>query len=391
MKTCPAIACLVTAALLTAACGEPRTADPATSVATVDVWREIPEAPVGFYHPEGAFWIDERLVVVAASTIQAWDPKRDQWTVAVEIPQAADCEGCGYSEVAVWTGERILLWGGGFSYRAPDGSAHEGASVDLQGEIAPLPNAPIRSRWWHTAVWTGREMIVWGGACGEHECRDGAAYDPETDSWRHIAKAPVPGYAHSVVWTGQEMIVWGGSDDHESEGMKGCVTSFVADGAAYDPVQDSWRELPVAPLEARGWHSAVWTGSEMVVWGGATGLGCDYGYPTDGAAYDPATNSWRPIASSPLSGRVEASAIWTGSEMIVWGGSTHGRSVTLDDGAAFDPSSNGWRTLSEAPIQSRALHVVTWTGKEMIIWGGCCNKTRGSVSAFADGAVLGSD
>jgi len=114
------------------------------------------------------------------------------------------------------------------------------------------------------------------------------------------------------------MILWGGSDDHESEGTKGCVTSFIADGAAYDPAKDSWSVLSASPLSARGWHSAVWTGIEMIVWGGATGLGCDYGYLSDGAAYDPATDSWRPIPSSPLSGRVEASTVWTGNEMIIW-------------------------------------------------------------------------
>ncbi len=90
-------------------------------------------------------------------------------------------------------------------------------------------------------------MIVWGGACGRHECRDGAAYDPEKGFWRRIAEAPMPGYAHTAVWTGQELIVWGGSDDHESEGMKGCVTSFIADGAAYDPERDSWSVLSAHP------------------------------------------------------------------------------------------------------------------------------------------------
>jgi len=351
-------------------------------------WKKVSKAPVGSSEPEGAFWIKNRLVVVAGSTIEAWDPERDEWKVVAQIPQAEQCEGCGYSETVVWTGEDLLLWGGGFSYRAPNGRAHAGASVDLEGNLAPLPEAPIRPRWWHTAVWTGEEMIVWGGACGRHECRDGAAYDPEKGSWRRIAEAPMPGYAHTAVWTGQELIVWGGSDDHESEGTKGCVTSFIADGAAYDPANDSWSVLSASPLSARGWHSAVWMGSEMIVWGGATGLGCDYGYPSDGAAYDPATDSWRPILSSPLSGRVEASAVWTGNEMIVWGGSTHGRSVTLNDGAAFNLSPNDWKMLPEAPVKSRALHAATWTGNEMIVWGGCCNSSADG-AAFSPGRHVG--
>jgi len=39
------------------------------------------------------------------STIEAWDPERDEWKVVAEIPQAEQCEGCGYSETVVWTGE----------------------------------------------------------------------------------------------------------------------------------------------------------------------------------------------------------------------------------------------------------------------------------------------
>ncbi len=55
-------------------------------------WQEIAHAPVGLYTPEGAFWIDGQLVVVAGSTVQAWDPKRDHWKVVA--PQAEECEGC---------------------------------------------------------------------------------------------------------------------------------------------------------------------------------------------------------------------------------------------------------------------------------------------------------
>ena len=240
-----ATACLVAAMVIIVGCGEGRSVSragdesPEISTEQSGNWKRISKAPVGSWKPEGAFWIKNRLVVVAGSTIEAWDPQRDEWKVVAEIPQAEQCEGCGRSETVVWTGEELLLWGGGFSYRASDGRAHAGASVDLEGNVAPLPEAPIRPRWWHTAVWTGEEMIVWGGACGRHECRDGAAYNPDKGLWRRIAEAPMPGYAHTAVWTGRELIVWGGSDDHESEGSKGCVTSFIAEGAAYDPATDS--------------------------------------------------------------------------------------------------------------------------------------------------------
>src|SRR5258705_6785155 len=65
----------------------------------------------------------------------------------------------------------------------------------------------------HTAVWTGSEMIVWGGD-GNTYLNTGARYNPTTDSWAATSttNAPSVRYSHTAVWTGSEMIVWGGSD-----------------------------------------------------------------------------------------------------------------------------------------------------------------------------------
>ena len=77
----------------------------------------------------------------------------------------------------------------------------------------------------------------------------------------------------SAVWTGNEMIVWGGYT----------ATSTTTDGGHYDPVMDTWTAtaLSGAP-SARWYHTAVWTGSEMIVWGGGDGTGAELG---DGKRY----------------------------------------------------------------------------------------------------------
>jgi hypothetical protein len=326
------------------------------------------------------------LTVVAGSTIEEWSPEKG-WEVLATIPQAEECEGCGYSEVAVWTGREIVLWGGGFSYKT-DGDESAGAAFHPQsGELRPLPSAPIRPRWWHTAVWTGEEMIVWGGACGEHECRDGAAYDPQSDSWRRLPDAPMPGYAHSAIWTGEEMIVWGGSDDYESEGNDGFPKSFLSIGAAYDPDSDSWRTIESSPIEPRGWHTAVWTGEEMIVWGGVrspcTTAPCDTN-AVDAGAYDPDAGEWREIPHGPLSGRVDHSAVWTGHDMIVWGGSPPGGGIGYDDGAIYESEHDRWTMLPQSPIRDRYRHAALWTGEAMLIWGGQGDSGGG----LGDGAVF---
>jgi N-acetylneuraminic acid mutarotase len=174
-------------------------------------------------------------------------------------------------------------------------------------------------------VLTGSEMVVWGGADARGAVADGAAYDPEADSWREIAGGPVASRTgHTAVWTGEEVLVWGGCCDVEG--------GELADGGAYAPDQDRWTSLPQAPLSARQAHSATWTGTEMVVWGGRTGLDR---YPEEGAAYDPVERSWDPLPEAPIGPRAGHTAVWTGETAVVWGGCCAAGQRSLGDGAQF--------------------------------------------------------
>jgi hypothetical protein len=155
----------------------------------------------------------------------------------------------------------------------------------------------------------------------------------------------------------------------------------------------TWNGMSAAPIAGRSPAATQWTGKEMIVWAGGSCKAnpCQFDNVdplADGAAYDPVADAWAPIPAAPLSGRVEAGAAWTGTEMLVWGGSTHGRSVTLDDGAAYDPVSRSWTTLPGAPLEGRALHVAVTTPQGVLIWGGCCNVTPEFEDSFRDGALF---
>jgi len=125
-------------------------------------------------------------------------------------------------------------------------------------------NAPS-SRSDFTAVWTGTEMIVWGGwtGVGDLVTDTGGRYDPATDTWSpvSVSGAGAARYRHTAVWTGTEMIVWGG--------LNGSNPPAVPDGSRYFPQDDRW--TPVSSTRAptpRSSASAVWTGREMILWGG---------------------------------------------------------------------------------------------------------------------------
>ena len=179
----------------------------------------------------------------------------------------------------------------------------------------------------HTAVWTGTEMIVWGGDVLGARFQDGARYDPATDLWTAMTTtdAPDPRFDHTAVWTGDEMIVWAGS---ASPGGR------VHNGARYDPATDTWTAVAEPGYGERSNHAAVWTGEEMLIWGGQGNLaGAGIG-PDSGMLYDPLADRWRPGPNEfePLA-RGDTSFAWTGERFAIWGGRLDGTTVSSNTGA----------------------------------------------------------
>ncbi len=99
---------------------------------------------------------------------------------------------------------------------------------------------------------------------------------------------------------------------------------FGDGGQAYDPARDTWRTLPAAGApEFRSQGVVVWTGTEMLVWGGSSTRGST----SDGARYNPATNAWTRISPKGAPGpRFSPVGVWTGSRLLVWGGQDGGYS-----------------------------------------------------------------
>src|SRR5205807_1140536 len=99
------------------------------------------------------------------------------------------------------------------NYTLPVIAGPSGGCIDPWGATSTV-NAPT-ARAYHTAVWTGSQMIVWGGFFRDpfpHNLNTGGKYNPSTDSWTatSTANAPAARTGHRAVWTGSEMIVWGG-------------------------------------------------------------------------------------------------------------------------------------------------------------------------------------
>ncbi len=128
-------------------------------------------------------------------------------------------------------------------------------------------------------------MIIWGGLDSNLNDYDtGARYSPSANSWSAIStfNAPSGRDSHTAVWTGSEMIVWGGVC---------CSPGLDFDtGGRYDPGMDSWTATSTLNVpHARDSHTAVWTGDKMVIWGGGYYVGNNYDYLNSGGVYYAAT------------------------------------------------------------------------------------------------------
>src|SRR5207249_10566761 len=119
----------------------------------------------------------------------------------------------------------------------------------------------------HKSAWTSSRLIILCGYISFHYLNTGGRYNPGTDSWVATSTTNAPPHSdlHTAVWTGIRMVVWGGEN-----GFYNGI--YLNTGGRYIPSTDSWTLTSTTNVPAaRRFHTAVWTGSKMVVWGGSNG------------------------------------------------------------------------------------------------------------------------
>ncbi len=139
-----------------------------------------------------------------------------------------------------------------------------------------------------TLTWTGKEVLVVGGAHDRQFAHESAAYDPAHDSWRRLRDAPdLIGVGNGPqVWTGDSLFV-----------LQGTYARAIRDttpptrALLYDPDADSWRTTPELPhaLDPANSTAVLVDGKVLVVGLGANEKG------THAELYDPAHDSWQVV------------------------------------------------------------------------------------------------
>ncbi len=263
---------------------------------------------------------------------------------------------------AIWTGTKMVVWGGwnGGTYLNTGGVFDPGTNTWRPTTMTDAPEG----RYAHTAVWTGSKMVVWGGIGAGH-LNTGGVYDPALDKWDPIttAGAPSPRRDHVAVWANDQMLIFGGFGYDDVTLLD---SQYLGGIHSYNVGTGTWTPLSTAsqPSPRRG-HTAVWTGSDMVVWGGE---GPGMAYLADGVKYSLQQNAWTPMNGPFPTGRSFHTAVWINNRMIIWGGYNGGR---LGDGGLYDPNSNTWDVKGmPTALGARSGHTSIDIGGKMVVWGG---------------------
>lgn len=252
-----------------------------------------------------------------------------------------------------------------------------GASAGIPPTTEPVAGAlavgPLEAREGHVAVWTGEEMVVWGGALtGEPSALpplagDGAAYDPGTGTWRALTPSPLsPRSDAEVVWTGQEMVVWGGNDG---------ANQPLRDGARYHPADDTWHLLPTGGPADRPYAQLEWTGEELIVFGGEFGR-------ADAARMAPDGDAWTAIPAAPFEGADDVHATWAGDRLVVL--ADHYDDRTTVRMSAWDLSTNAWTPPADTLLATGWAAGARWDGERLLV----LNPGQGLADGTATSAAL---
>ena len=228
--------------------------------------------------------------------------------------------------------------GGGVGEPAPQAPASTGLDAGSMTwratSQAPLTRVSPATGWLD-----GRFYLIGGAAaCGPSaDCkahRDGAAYDPSTDSWTPVAAAPV--------WLNDTVGVAFAGKLYFLAGESGTSSRLLG----YDPANDSWTTTST-PARLGG---LVVAGDQLI----GVGLGTRLGGDATDRIYDPATSKWTdlpPDPSFPGNSRdlvVVDDRLFLSTYSIITGKTTY---------ATFNLATRSWTVLHDLTAAGRMVAV----------------------------------
>lgn len=343
----------------------------------------------------GSYWTDNTQTTTEVYQDGGiYDPAADTWEPINTTDPDTPNPRAGHT--AVWADGKMIVWGGsGAKATDSDGGLawdeyNDGGIYDpATGSWEPInttdPDAPT-PRVGHTAVWTGDKMVVWGGVFEAN----GAIYDPanDADPWSPLdtLNAPQARVGHGAVVAGGRMAIWGGSVESTSYEN----SAWQGSGAFYDYASGEWESISTlnAPWGGEGWWAEdgergveiLWTGSRMIALPINSLRNGRWVHP--GGSYDPDTGIWEPLSTAGAPNARPYMAAITQDGSLFAAGSSRSNFA----GLVYNFGSKRWSQVMRGVTGSFQGRRGTWAPElgEMLVFGGMWANTS---SPFSGGAA----
>jgi hypothetical protein len=230
-----------------------------------------------------------------------------------------------------------------------------------------LPPAPLSPRENAIGLWTGEEVLLIGGSdaapcpptasCVPPDrppLADGAAFDPERETWRAIAPSPVPFESAQGFVLGDKAYIWVPGTPSRPKTKR----AFLA----FDIQKNRWDELPLPAGGSGRDYAIVAAGDRIVAYAHS-----DEQDEQPDRVFDPSAGSWRELPADPLSPSFDRYFAWTGHELVLFDheltANPGSEAPALTRAAAFDLESGLWRQLPDSEILATGPWVAIGDGR----------------------------
>lgn len=210
--------------------------------------------------------------------------------------------------------------------------------------LAPMPSARQEVS---TAVLDGKIFVIAGFNANGGNTNTVDVYDPQTNTWSSAAALPIATNHNAAAVVQNRLYAFGGTSNRV----------FI-----YNVQDNSWGE--VAPMRFQHGNTAavgVIDGKLYVAGGNGTGMN-----QTELEVYDPAANTWTPLASMSVARNHTAGGVIDGKFYVVGGRSSATAMVALE---VYDPATNQWRRLADMPTGRSGIGAAVVNG-ELYVFGG---------------------
>jgi N-acetylneuraminic acid mutarotase len=238
------------------------------------------------------------------------------------------------------------------------------------------------------------KLYVFGGFGGGKAPGLAYEYDPASDKWTKKQPMPRPAHHAALAAVNGKIYVFGGFVAPANTAIPlGAAWEPIADAYEFNPATDSWK--PIAPVPGkRGSAIAAEVGGKIYVIGGATTMDGDKApfFTAFGPAkvlatnevYDPATNTWESRNPMSVPRNHAFSGVVNGKIYVIGGRTGHAfilSATNTDVVEEYNPASNTWSMPKERMPTARSGGASGTDGRRIYVAGGEVTTTE-LVGAF---------